>query len=113
MKNRVTRPVPAKVARKAKASMTPPNWASTPDAATTTCRSWPFGSPRTTAHARSPPKIAPMIAVPTASWMDLMKALTNISSVNSRDTYSRVGSPFEVTAPIATISVGTMRKSPT
>ena len=59
LKKSVARPLNPNVARKAKASITPPNWARTPDAATTSCRSRPSGSPRTTAQASSPPMIAP------------------------------------------------------
>ncbi len=63
----VTRPLNANVARKANASITPPNCASTPDAATTTWRSSPSGSPDATAQASSPPSIAPARAVATDS----------------------------------------------
>ena len=56
----------------------------------TSWRRRPSGSPRTTAHASSPPKIAPAIAVPTASWIDSTNASTNVSSVNSREMLSRV-----------------------
>ena len=78
----VTRPLNPKVARNANASMTPPNWASTPEAAITSWRRRPFGSPRTTAQASRPPKMAPRIAVITASWIDFTIASMNTSVVN-------------------------------
>ena len=62
LKKSVTRPLKPNVARNAKASMTPPNWASTPDAATEIWRSTPPGPPADTAQASRPPKIAPMRA---------------------------------------------------
>ena len=71
----VTKPVKPNVARKAKASVTPPNWASTPQAAVTTRRSTPSGSPVETAYASSAPSTAPSTAVTADSQMLRTSAL--------------------------------------
>ena len=93
--------------------MTPPNWARTPDAATTSCRNSPSGSPRITAQASSPPMIAPAIAVPRASWIERTSASTDTPSLNSPAMLSNVNAPWAVVkAPIATTSVGTIMNSP-
>ena len=58
--------------------------------------------------------IAPPIAVMTASWIDLTNVSTKTLSVKSRETLSSVGRPSAVVnAPIATISVGRIRNTPT
>ena len=51
------------VATKAKASVTPPNCATTPDADVTLRRRTPLGLPVTTAYARSAPANAPTTAL--------------------------------------------------
>ena len=94
--------------------MTPPNWARTPDAAITSCRSSPSGSLRTTAQASSDPMIAPAIAVASASWIDRTNASTETSSVNRPAMLSSVNPPWAVVkAPIVTMSVGMIMNSPT
>jgi hypothetical protein len=54
---------------KAKASVTPPNWASTPDAAVTMRRSSPPGRAVASAYASTAPSTAPMTAVTAESRM--------------------------------------------
>ena len=79
MKKRVTRPLNPKVARNAKASITPPNWARTPDAASDhlpqlAVRYAAGHRPGEEARRRSRRAIAVVIA----SWIDFMNALTNV-----------------------------------
>ncbi len=59
----VTNPVKPNVARNANASVTPPNWASTPQAAVTTRRRTPPGAAVEIACASSAPRTAPTTAV--------------------------------------------------
>jgi len=73
--NIVARPLNPNVARKANASMTPPNCARTAEAERTTRRSQLLGSESTNVHARRPPNVAPMMAV----WADRMIERMNAS----------------------------------
>ena len=60
----------------AKASVTPPNWARTPQAEVTKRRSAESGLPDTIAYASSAPKTAPMTALAADSSMLLMNDWT-------------------------------------
>ena len=63
----MTSPAGPIVARKANASVTPPNWASTPHADVIVRRRTPFGLPVAMAYARTAPTTAPMTALTTDS----------------------------------------------
>src|ERR1700729_2898987 len=77
-------PIGPIAARKANASVTPPNWASTPEAATERRRIRPSGLPVATAYASTAPKTAPPSDDARANWNDPMKALPTPGAVKSR-----------------------------
>ena len=102
----VTSPSKPTVARKAKASVTPPNCASTPEAEVTTRRRTPSGLPVTTAQASSAPKTAPVTAVIADSWM-LRTNASRYGPCAAARTLASVGVPASSTnAPATTTSVG-------
>ena len=83
--NAVARPLNANVARKAKASMTPPNCERTAEAARTMRRSQPLESESSNAQARRPPSIAPMMAVWAERVMERTNASRNHPPLDDRD----------------------------
>src|SRR5450759_51047 len=107
---RVTNPWNPTVATNAKASVTPPNCASTPHSEETMRRSWPPSRPVETAYASSAPKTAPRTAVTADSTVEWMKADTICGWVNA-DRFPRVGRLMPSrNAPTTTMRVGTSRK---
>src|SRR5919112_5637579 len=109
-RNTVTNPDRPMVAMNANASVTPPNWASTPDAAVTARRSSPPGFAVTRAYASTAPNTAPATAVtadsrmlrPNACRMYASRRVARLSSVKPPS------SPAN--APITTTRVGMIRK---
>src|SRR5207245_10852742 len=72
----VTNPVVLSVARNAKASVTPPNCASTPEAEVTARRRRPRGLPVTTAYASRAPANPPARALTRETTAPFTKDLT-------------------------------------
>src|SRR4051794_24691747 len=111
-RNTVRNPDRPMVARNAKARVTPPNWASTPEAAVTTRRSTPPGLAVTRAYASRAPKIAPMIALTADSTMLRPNASSTYPWVRALMLAS-VTPPSPANAPITTTRVGMIRKTST
>ena len=106
-------PVVPMVAVKAKASITPPNWASTEQAATTVRRRMPVGFAVDTAYASSAPMAAPVTAEMADSPIDQKAALRTAGSVSTPKLAS-VSPPVGVwKALTTTIAVGSTRNRPT
>ena len=112
--NMVARPLNPNVARKAKASMTPPNCARTAEADRTMRRSQPFGSESTSAQARRPPRVAPMMAVWAERVMERMNASRKDAPPRTVAMFCSVGVPSsDWNAPMTTMAVGMSMKSVT
>ena len=106
----VTKPCIPTVATKANASVTPPNWASTPHSAVMIRRSVPPGRPVATAYDRRAPNTAPSTAVTADRTTELTKAETTCGWVRAV-TLPRLGRlPSPRNAPMTTTSVGVTRK---
>ena len=112
--NIVARPLNPNVARKANASMTPPNCARTAEAARTMRRSQLFGSESTKAQARRPPNVAPMMAVWAERVMERTNASRKVAPLRTVTMFCSVGVPSsDWNAPMTTIAVGRSMKSVT
>ena len=107
----VPTPLMPMVAMKAKASITPPNCASTDEMALTMRRSSPFGLlPITSAYEATAPTTAPMSAEITETRMEAANAAMVFAS-KSLLKLLRVNPPSTFwNAPTITITVGASRK---
>src|SRR5450759_3733351 len=113
LRKTVTKPTVLIVAMKAKASATPPNWASTPDADMMDRRSSPLGLPVTTAYARTAPKNAPASALTTETDRLRVNAFTMYGLLIPVKLMNDTPPFGAVKAPITTTAVGKSRNRPT
>jgi hypothetical protein len=109
----VRKPWIEKVAMKAKASATPPNWASTPHNEVMNRLSRPSGRAVDTAYARTAPITAPASAVTRDRTTECCRAGRKLEfAPPSAATLSSVGRPDpSANAPTTTTIVGMSRKT--
>src|SRR5665213_1261772 len=106
----VRTPEPPTIVTKAKASITPPNWARTLDAESIAVRRNPSARVPRSAKQTSAPTIAPTIAVSAESQIEFQKSVRMFGFAKAAR-LAKVNVPVEVKNPLPTASTAGMARN--